>query len=181
MLLRWFSFFRQYSKVCEWHVQRWEASMKSKTRLPLLFFMLSGWLTLCLSASAQQAMPSDAQLLRTYNASREISLMGRVVKYETSSPLPPMGAHVTLQTASGQVDAHLGNAKVLELNHFTLNVGDNVRIVGEPMALGEGTYFAARIVQKGTQAVALRNANGFPLLPASTLTPAQKEALRGVR
>lgn len=155
--------------------------MKPKTRLPLLLFMLIGSLTLCSFASAQQAMPSDAQLLRTYNATREISLVGTVVKYETSSAVPPIGAHATIQTASGQVDVHLGNAKVLEASHFTLNAGDNVRIVGEPMALGEGTYFAARIVQKGAQAVAVRNAKGFPLTPASTLTPQQRESLRGVR
>lgn len=155
--------------------------MKSKNRPPLLLFMLAGSLALCVSASAQQAMPSDAHLLRTYNANREISLVGTVVKYETASAVPPMGAHVTLQTASGQVDVHLGNAKVLEANHLTLNAGDNVRIVGEPMAFGEGTYFAARIVQKGTQAIAVRNAKGFPLSPASTLTPQQKQALRGVR
>lgn len=143
--------------------------------------MFVGSLALCLSASAQQAVSSDAQLLRTYNPSREISVVGSVVKHETSSALPPMGAHVTLQTASGQVDVHLGNAKVLEVNHLTLHAGDNVRIVGEPLALGEGTYFAARIVQKGTQVVAVRNAKGFPLSPASSLTPAQREALRGVR
>jgi hypothetical protein len=155
--------------------------MKSKIRPPLLLFMLTGSLTLCLSLDAQQAMPSDARLLRTYNANREISLVGTVVRYETASENPPMGAHVTIQTASGQLDVHLGNAKVLEANHLALNAGDNLRIIGEPMALGEGTYFAARIVQKGTQAVAVRNAKGFPLSPASTLTPAQKEALRGVR
>lgn len=155
--------------------------MKSKTRSLFLFLLFAGSLTLCLSASAQQGVPSDAQLLRTYNAAREISLVGTVVKYETASTVPPLGAHVTLQTASGQVDIHLGNAKVLEANHLTLNAGDNVRIVGEPMALGEGTYFAARIVQKGTQAVAVRNAKGFPLTLASTLTPQQREALRGVR
>jgi hypothetical protein len=143
--------------------------------------MLSSSLTLCLSTSAQQAMSSDAQLLRTYNPAREISLVGTVVKYETASAIPPMGAHVTIQTASGSVDVHLGNARVLQASHLELNAGDNVRIVGEPMALGEGTYFAARIVQKGTQAVAVRNAKGFPLTPASILTPDQKEALRGVR
>ena len=155
--------------------------MKSTIRLLSIILMLAGSLALCLSSSAQQAMPSDAQLLRTYSANREISLVGTVVKYETSSAVPPMGAHATIQTTSGQVDVHLGNAKVLEANHLTLNAGDSVRIVGEPLALGEGTYFAARIVQKGTQAVAVRNAKGFPLSPASTLTPAQKEALRGVR
>ena len=159
----------------------WEGAMKPKTRLLLLLFAFTDSLTLCSYASAQQAMPSDAQLLRTYSAGREISLVGTVVKYEISSTVPPMGAHVTLQTASGQVNVHLGNAKVLEASHLTLTAGDNVRIVGEPVALGEGTYFAARIVQKGTQAVAVRNSKGFPLTPASTLTPQQREALRGAR
>jgi hypothetical protein len=126
-------------------------------------------------------MPSDEQLLRTYNANREISLVGTVVKYETNSSTPPIGAHLTLETASGPVDVHVGNAKVLEAGHLRLNPGDSVRIVGEPMALGAGTYFAARIVQKGTAAVAVRNARGFPLTFASTLTPAQRQALRGVR
>ncbi|PYT88702.1 MAG: hypothetical protein DMG36_23655 [Acidobacteria bacterium] len=143
--------------------------------------MFASSLAFDLSIMAQQAIHSDAQLLQTYNANREISLIGTVVKFETASAIPPMGAHLTLQTASGQVDVHLGNAKVLKANHFELNAGDNVRIVGEPMALGEGTYFAARIVQKGAQAVAVRNEKGFLLTPAATLTPAQKEALRGVR
>lgn len=155
--------------------------MKSTIRLLFVILMLAGSLALCLSASAQRAMPSDAQLLRTYDANREVSLVGTVVKYEANSAIPPMGAHVTLQTASGQVDVHLGNAKILEVNHLSLNAGDNVRIVGEPMALGERTYFAARIVQKGTQAVAVRSARGLPLSPASTLTRAQREALRGVQ
>src|SRR5215472_15957350 len=98
----------------------WEGAMKSKNRPLLLLFMLAGSLTLCLSASAQKAMPSDMELLRTYNTNREIFLVGTVVKYETASENPPIGAHVTLQTASGQVDVHLGNAKVLEVHHFTL-------------------------------------------------------------
>ncbi len=155
--------------------------MKSTIRLLCITLMFASSLAFDLSIMAQQAIHSDAQLLQTYNANREISLIGTVVKFETASAIPPMGAHLTLQTASGQVDVHLGNAKVLKAKHFELNAGDNVRIVGEPMALGEGTYFAARIVQKGAQAVAVRNEKGFLLTPAATLTPAQKEALRGVR
>ncbi len=157
--------------------------MKHKIGVPLAL-LLASLLTLCSSSiaqNAQKAVPSDAQLLQTYDASREIQLIGTVVKYETTSVNPPVGAHVAIQTASGQVDIHLGNARVLQANHLDLNAGDNVRIVGEPMAVGDRTYFAARIVQKGTQAVAVRNTKGFPLSPAATLTPAQREALRGAR
>lgn len=144
-------------------------------------FLLAALLAFCLCASAQLAKQSDLTQLQSYNAGREVQLVGTVVKYDSASSVPPMGAHVIVQTASGQVDVHLGNAKVLAANHLVLNAGDSIRIVGEPMALGDGTYFAARIVQKGTQAAAVRNTKGFLLTPASTLTQAQKEALRGVR
>ena len=35
--------------------------------------------------------------------------------------------------------------------------------------------------EKGAQAVAVRNTKGFLTTPASLMTPAEKEALRGVR
>ena len=132
-------------------------------------------------AHAQQASQTDIQQLRSYDLSREVFLVGTVVKFDSASATLPAGAHVFLQTASGQVDVHLGNAKVLQATHLTLSPGDSVRIAGEPLALGDSTYFAARIVQKGMQAVAVRNTRGFLTSPASLLTSAQKEALRGVR
>jgi hypothetical protein len=113
--------------------------------------------------------------------SRESFLLGTVVKFDSASSTLPMGAHLILQTSSGQVDVHLGNAKVLEAAHLALNPGDSVGIAGETLALGDTTYFAARMVQKGTQAVAVRNTRGGLTTPASLLSPAQKEALRGVR
>ena len=138
-------------------------------------------LVLSISANAQQTQQADTTRLHAYDMNRESFLLGTVVKFESASSTPPIGAHVILQTSSGQVDVHLGNAKVLQAGHLELNAGDNVRIVGEPLALGDNTYFAARIVQKGAQAVAVRNAKGYLLTSASTLTPDQKQALRGVR
>jgi hypothetical protein len=135
----------------------------------------------CISANAQQTEQPNAQRLHAYDLNRESFLLGTVVKFESASSTHTIGAHVILQTSSGQVDVHLGNAKVLQAGHLELNPGDNLRIVGEPLALGDSTYFAARIVQKGAQAVVVRNAKGYLLTPASTLTPDQKEALRGVR
>jgi len=155
--------------------------MKPTERIRTGFFVLAGVLALCLTAGAQQAAQPEARRLQSYDAGCEVTLVGTVVKYEASSSAPPMGAHLLVQTSSGQVDAHLGDARVLQASHLELKVGDNVRIVGESLALGDGTFFAARIVQKGTQAVAVRNAKGFLLRPSSTLSQSQKDALRGVR
>ena len=134
-----------------------------------------------MSAGAQQTKQADLRSLQSYDPGREGSLIGTVVKYETASKLPPIGAHVLVQTASGQVDVHLGNARVLRANHFELNPGDSIRIIGENLAIADNTIFAARIVQKGTQAVAVRNARGFLTTTASGMSQAQIEALRGVR
>jgi hypothetical protein len=154
--------------------------MKSTNQSKSGVFALSLALVFCLSAGAQQSKHEDLRL-QSYDLRREGSLLGTVVKYETASTMPPLGAHVLIQTASGQVDVHLGNARVLQANHFELNPGDNVRIVGETLAFGDGTVFAARIVQKGAQAVAVRNSKGFLTTPATALSQAQIEALRGVR
>jgi hypothetical protein len=155
--------------------------MKPIIRFFTAIIMFAGALSFCFSAGAQQSTQLDLRRLQSYEPSRELSVVGTVIKYEPASSVAPMGVHLLLQTASGPLDVHLGNAKLLQASHLDLNPGDNVRVVGESLALGDGTYFAARIVQKGTQAVAVRSARGFLLTPASTLTKDQKEALRGVR
>jgi hypothetical protein len=143
--------------------------------------MLAGILSLCIPVGAQQATQSSALRFQSYDVKREVNLLGTVVKYDAASSVPPIGSHLLLQTSSGQVDVHLGNAKVLQANHFELNPGDRVRIIGENLAYGDGAIFAARIVQKGAQAVAVRNTRGALTSPAATMSPAQIEALRGVR
>jgi hypothetical protein len=155
--------------------------MKPTERIRTGIFVLAGVLAIGLTADAQQAAQPDVRRVQSYDAVREVTLVGTVVKYEASSSAPPMGAHLLVQTASGQVDVHLGNAKVLQASHLELNAGDSVRIIGESLALGDGSFFAARIVQKGAQAVAVRSAKGFLLRPSSTLSQSQKDALRGAR
>lgn len=143
--------------------------------------ILFGSLSLGLPVSAQQAGQSNARLPQSYDLKREVNLLGSVIKYDAAPSRPPIGAHVLLQTSSGQVDVHLGNARVLKANHLELNPGDNVRIIGEELAFGDGSIFAARIVQKGVQAVAVRNTHGALTSPAAAMSPAQKEVLRGAR
>jgi hypothetical protein len=155
--------------------------MKSTIRITSFALLLVCALVICLAALAQQSNQSGVRLPATYDVSREGSLVGTVVKFDPASATPPIGAHLLLQTSSGQVDVHLGNARLLQASHLDLNDGDTVRIVGENLSLGDTTFFAARIVQKGTQAVAVRNLKGFALAPVSALTHAQLEAIRGAR
>jgi hypothetical protein len=99
----------------------------------------------------------------SYDARRETSLVGTVQAYTNAPQAPPFGARVTLQTSTGVVDVHLGDPKFLAANHFAIQAGDMLRIVGEAVSYGSGTQFVARIVQKGTQALMVRSVRGIPL------------------
>lgn len=115
-------------------------------------------------ASGQQKPDSTAGVpLAGYDVRREITLVGTVQSFTLSAQKPPLGPHVLLQTASGIIDVHLGNAQLLAANHFSLQEGDTLRIIGENLAYATGTQFVARIVQKGTQALEVRSIRGIPL------------------
>jgi hypothetical protein len=126
---------------------------------------LAGVVLLAAVAGAQQRAQSIPQKNQSYDVNRETVVEGAVLQYTAASTVAPLGAHVTVQTASGIVDVHLGNARLLAANHFSLAGGDSVRIVGENVPYGTGIQFLARVIQKGNQVLAVRSTRGFPLAP----------------
>jgi hypothetical protein len=140
--------------------------MKLHLRLRTFAMLFAGALFLSTSVGAQQksaAIPSHGNA-PAYDVARESTLQGTVVEYTAASSSAPFGPHVLLQTATGTVDAHLGNSKVLEANHISLSAGDSVQVVGENLPFNHGTVFAVRTLQKGSQTVTLRSKNGMPLV-----------------
>ena len=132
---------------------------------------LAGIFLLSTIASAQQKAQPVAQRDLSYDMSRETVLEGKVLQFAPASSAAPLGAHVTIQTGSGVIDVHLGSARLLEANHFSLASGDSVRIVGENVAYGIGTQFLAHVIQKGNQVLAVRSARGLPLAPSGKFGP----------
>jgi len=143
-------------------------------RIPIV--ALAGAILLATMAGAQQRAQAAPQR-NLYNQSREVSLQGTVVSFAESASTPPLGPHVVVQTGSGQIDVHLGDAKLLQANHLVLAAGDSIRVIGENVSYGEGTQFFARILQKGSQTVALRSTRGFPLRPIGKSGKAQAGVL----
>jgi hypothetical protein len=119
---------------------------------------------LCCATAALAQQSKIPTRENEYSVARESNLRGTVVQYTATSATPPAGAHVELQTSSGVVDVHLGNAHLLTANHLSLEPGDSVTIMGENLSLGDGTFYAARVIQKGSLSVTLRSKNGVPLL-----------------
>ena len=120
-------------------------------------------MALCGGACAQQPAAVPAAQAGEYDVKRESDIVGTVVAYAANSKTAPFGARATVQTTSGALEVHLGDARLLAANHFSIATGDTLRIVGEPLAAGNSKLFVARIVQKGTQALTVRTARGFPI------------------
>src|SRR5262245_10947462 len=110
-----------------------------------------------------------------YNIANDSSLQGTVLSYTENSKTPPLGTHVLLETSSGNVDVHLGNARVLHQAKMSLTQGMSVRFVGQTRTVGQNTVFLARLVQVGSQVVAVRSNSGVPVTPGA---PRGKAAAR---
>ncbi len=100
-----------------------------------------------------------------YNITNDVSLQGTILNYTENSKTPPLGTHVLLQTSSGNVDVHLGDARLLHQAKVSLTPGMSVRFVGQSQAVGKNTVFLARLVQVGSQVVAVRSNHGLPVTP----------------
>jgi hypothetical protein len=102
-----------------------------------------------------------------YNLANDVSLEGTILSYTENSRTPPLGTHVLLQTASGNADVHLGDARLLHQARLSLAEGMSVRFVGQSQTVGKNTVFLARLVQVGSQVVAVRSTHGLPLGPGA--------------
>lgn len=154
--------------------------MKRIVQMSIGSVCLASALLVSLTANGQDAAPS---IRSGYTLAREVNLVGSVASVVEDSKTGPLGTNVMVQTGSGLVDVHIGSANYLKLNHLELASGDNVRIIGETFSSGGQTVFLARIVQKGTTAVAVRSPKGMPLwrngtrLQAASKTQSQGGAL----
>jgi hypothetical protein len=128
----------------------------------------AAWLCLLAASAAVAQRPhanSTSAVSGGYNLANESSLQGTILSYTENFKTPPLGAHVLLQTAAGNVDVHLGDARVLHQAKLNLAQGMSVRFEGQTQTVGQNTVFLARLVQVGSQVVAVRSPHGLPVSP----------------
>jgi hypothetical protein len=126
------------------------------------------------SQQPHSGVPSGKTAPGAYNIANDVSLQGTVLKYTENSATPPIGTHVLLQTPSGNVDVHLGDARLLHLAKLTITPGSNIRFVGQMNTQGSRQIFLARLVQVGSQVLAIRSERGFLYGPAGVHAAANK-------
>ena len=152
--------------------------MRSKRQIIWGIFVIAVALFCASFAIGQQKPVATPQVNLAYDITRESVVQGTVTSYTAASDVAPVGPHAMIQTASGTVDVHLGNADFMKQNDFFLAPGDSVKIVGEARNFSSGTVFLARIVQKGSQTVTLRNLNGIPYV-AKAAANAKRRSIAG--
>jgi hypothetical protein len=143
-------------------------------------YFIAAAIILCGGASGQQQAGAPGTRTGEYDLKRESNVVGTAVAYTANSKAAPFGARVTMQTTSGMIEVHLGDPRLLVANHFSIETGDTLRVVGENLATGNASLFVARIVQKGTHALALRTARGFPIPYVAPHTTQTAATHRGV-
>ncbi len=137
--------------------------MKLPSIWPFFFIAALCAASISLAQDKPCLSPTSSSTLQAYDLNRESTLVGTVLSYSSSSQTAPIGPRVSLQTSSGIIDIHLGDARLLAANQFNIQPGDSLRIVGENIRYSGGTQFVARFIQHGTQALLLRTNRGFPI------------------
>ena len=142
-----------------------QMSVSSQLRglLALVCLAAAPHLALSQRPSAKPAAPASGG----YKLADEASMVGTIVSYTENSKVPPLGTHVLLETASGKVDVHLGDARVLHQAKLSLAKGMSVRLVGQSETVGQNPVFLARLVQVGTKVVAVRSNRGVLVTPGA--------------
>ena len=123
-----------------------------------------------IAVAASAAWPETAQPGKTsktapgtYDIANDVSLQGTIQSYTENSQTPPIGTHLVLQTSDGNVEVHLGDARLLHLAKMNLAQGMSIRVVGQMQTAGAKPVFMARLVQSGAQVLAVRSVHGLPL------------------
>jgi hypothetical protein len=154
--------------------------MLSIRTIPFILIVFAVALSGGIVAAQQKPNVAPVDSLVRYDAAREVTLVGTVQSYTSAAQTAPLGPHLTLQTNAGIVDVHLGDARLLAANHFNIQTGDSLRIIGENVAYGNRTQFVARIIQKGTQALQVRSIRGIPLSYMAPRTASESKQQGGV-
>src|SRR5258707_13521581 len=102
-------------------------------------------IALCTAAFGKQPPAAPATRASEYDVKRESDVVGTVVAYAANSKTAPFGARVTMQTGSGGIEVHLGDARLLAANHFSIATGDTLRIVAETLTAGNANPCVARM------------------------------------
>jgi DNA/RNA endonuclease YhcR with UshA esterase domain len=129
-------------------------------------------LALSLFAAPIQAQTTEARpqspVHKLYDITQEVTITGtvtNVVKAPTREMKMAGGSHILLETKSGTIDASLGRYALRGEGALAVKAGDRVQITGVMKTVKDKPVLVTRLVNANGHVFALRNKNGFILLP----------------
>jgi len=135
------------------------------------------------SSLMQQTAPANknAAFRPGYDASKEVELAGTVRGISVRSKAgQPSGAYLTISTARGLVDAHLGSFALRGGQPVSVHPGEQVTVVGVMSTVNRSSIFLARTVRTNTQTFIIRTEHGALLFPRPA-APGQVRFKRVIR
>ncbi len=149
---------------------------KSKLSLALTG-LLPRVLLACLAAPVMAATESQPArgVVGQYDASHEITINGTVQSVITTRTVgSPVGIHLLVSSASGQVDAHVGPYLTKRMQQ-AVHSGLPLQVVGSMVTIrGRQMLLVRQFVYSG-QTITVRNKNGFLYRPAQTASSLAKK------
>src|SRR6266567_286076 len=133
-----------------------------------------------LAQAQTAAAPSTTARPFSYDASKEITLEGRV---SSVLPTPSLGmvagSHLLLTTLSSAVEVSLGVFALRGKSALSVSAGNEVEVIGMMKTLKGKEVFLARIVKVGEKIYAIRNEHGIPISPQARERANQENARQG--
>jgi hypothetical protein len=108
---------------------------------------------------------NGSQYDRIYNPASVVSMRGKVVKIEKSSPDEGMGdgIHILMATNKEQIEVRLGPSWYVENQDIRFRPGDKIDVTGSRIWSSRNPLIIAAEVKKGDRTLRLRDKQGFPI------------------
>jgi hypothetical protein len=103
-----------------------------------------------------------------YEASKEVTLEGTIQGLvRKPAPGTMMGAHLTVSTSKGTIDAHIGDFILRGSHAYAPAAGQSVKLVGVMTTINNKSVFLTRTVETGNRTIQVRNDRGYLILPGT--------------
>ena len=117
-------------------------------------------------AQTDASSAADARtntMVPVYDVTKEVKVQGTIQKIDNFGTSGPVGTHITVQTAQGVVDAHLGFGAASKPEYLGIAEGQSVTLTGMMQSFGGTNVLMARILTTSNHIFVLRNEHGIPV------------------
>jgi hypothetical protein len=117
-------------------------------------------------AQTDASSAADARtntMVPVYDVTKEVKVQGTIQKIDNFGTSGPVGTHITVQTAQGVVDAHLGFGAASKPEYLGIAEGQSVTLTGMMQSFGGTNVLMARILTTSSHIFVLRNEHGIPV------------------